>query len=99
MRPVAGSAILWFNHELTANGSLGAADLLSMHGGCRLRQDGQRSGSELEAKWVANHWIEASEDLSEDDAVCFLYPPAATPPPHTPRTLLHEYVKHNNMRC
>ena len=98
MRPVAGSAILWFNHELTANGSLGAADLLSMHGGCRLRQDGQGSGSEADAKWVANHWIEASEDLSEDDAVCFLHCPSP-PTHHAPRTLLHEYVKHNNMRC
>lgn len=119
VQPIAGTAILWFNHELEPDGSLGSVDLLSMHGGCRLREDANSPVSHftviqstefqsctidhhpqlwirghnccdfattsmiatsihadvwhsyhqhVQDKWVANHWIEVSEDLEQDVA-------------------------------
>ena len=39
--------------------ALGNMDFLSLHGGCRVME-----GRE---KWIANHWVEASEDLEQDE--------------------------------
>ena len=55
------------------DGSLGSVDLLSMHGGCRIKtaegdRDRHTEGDREREKWVANHWIEVSEDLGEDVA-------------------------------
>ena len=57
--PRKGSALLFFNHHLRPDGSLGPVDYLSLHGGCRVLAG---------EKWIANHWVEASEDPQADRA-------------------------------
>lgn len=78
IRPVKGQAILWYNHHVQATDStLGDVDFLSLHGGCRIWAGPSPEGgqhcvwpetSESE-KWIANHWIEASEELEADERV------------------------------
>ena len=57
--PRKGSALLFYSHHLSPDGSLGPVDYLSLHGGCRVLAG---------EKWIANHWVEASEDLQADRA-------------------------------
>ena len=55
-----GQAIIWYNHAISGRG-LGGMDEMSIHGGCRLHLPPNAKG-----KWVANHWVEASEDPAKD---------------------------------
>jgi hypoxia-inducible factor prolyl 4-hydroxylase len=80
VQPRKGQAILWYNHHLQPSDStLGEADYLSLHGGCRVRDEEGGGGGAggcawvdhgiAHEKWIANHWIEASEDYEEDEKV------------------------------
>ncbi|MEM7375800.1 MAG: hypothetical protein AAF587_44830 [Bacteroidota bacterium] len=48
VQPRQGKAILWFNHLIHENGTVGISDSRTFHGGCELA-----SGT----KWIANLWI------------------------------------------
>lgn len=50
VKPVAGKAILWYNHFLDATGQLGELDPLTLHGSCPVLKG---------EKWIANFWIRA----------------------------------------
>jgi hypothetical protein len=82
VRPTKGSALLWYNHLVDQeSGALGEHDSLSLHAGCPLRlasqsdkacfgcedkkQDVESTG-EKPYKWIANHWIEAANDIADD---------------------------------
>ena len=76
-RPAKGSALLWYNHDVTKAGALGASEPLAMHAGCPLRAEPAEpcfgcepeemgEAEEEPVKWIANHWIEASDDPAED---------------------------------
>jgi|EP01044_Picomonas_judraskeda_P002087 hypothetical protein len=47
--PQQGSALLFYNHKLSADGRLGELDRLTFHGGCDVLAG---------EKWVANYWVE-----------------------------------------
>ena len=47
--PQQGSALLFYNHKLSADGRVGELDRLTFHGGCDVLAG---------EKWVANYWIE-----------------------------------------
>ena len=73
-RPAKGSALLWYNHDVSETGALGASEPLAMHAGCPLRAEPcfgcepeeMGEAEEEPVKWIANHWIEASNDPAED---------------------------------
>ena len=57
-KPKKRSALIWYNHKLdTETGWLGDIDLRSLHGGCNVIKG---------SKWIANNWIDASPNISED---------------------------------
>ena len=76
-RPAKGSALLWYNHDVTKAGALGASEPLAMHAGCPLHAEPAEpcfgcepeemgEGEQEPVKWIANHWIEASDDPAQD---------------------------------
>ena len=64
VQPRQGSAVLWYNYEINENGTIGAVDYRTYHGGCEVSSGG---------KWAANLWIEFRRheygylDTGEDD--------------------------------
>jgi len=51
VRPLRGTAIMWYNHMINnVTGLLGAQDERSLHGGCDVLEG---------HKWIANNWISA----------------------------------------
>ena len=68
VRPQKGSALLWYNHAVDeTTGTLGELDPLALHAGCPLHEN-EESGEERD-KWIANHWLEASEEPVDDEAL------------------------------
>ena len=51
VKPVQGTAILWYNHHINpSTGSMGTMDEYSLHGGCDVTKG---------VKWIANNWLNA----------------------------------------
>lgn len=48
LKPLKGTALLWYNHLTGKDGWLGDLDVTSYHGGCEVNNG---------EKWVANTWI------------------------------------------
>ena len=58
IKPEKGKAIIWYNHQLNITTQwLGDLDLMTFHGGCDVI-----SGF----KWIANNWINVSDNQTED---------------------------------
>lgn len=82
VRPAKGSALLWYNHFVDEeSGALGEQDSLSLHAGCPVQMSSESDQAcfgcegaekdvealgEKQHKWIANHWIEAANDLADD---------------------------------
>lgn len=56
VKPVKGTAILWYNHHLNPDNaeSMGEMDKFSLHGGCDVRKG---------IKWIANNWLNANMQI------------------------------------
>lgn len=52
VKPKRGKAIIWYNHKID-RGHLGPLDVRSLHGACNV--------GETSRKWIANHWMSATE--------------------------------------
>ena len=53
-----GSALIWYNHKVDPEtGWFGDLDIRSLHGGCNVIKG---------SKWIANNWIDASSEYSND---------------------------------
>lgn len=66
IRPALGQAIFWFNHHHTDETLLRDLDRSTIHAGCPGSTIQQPSSSDRNGKWIANHWIEASDIVAED---------------------------------
>ncbi|XP_007233057.3 transmembrane prolyl 4-hydroxylase [Astyanax mexicanus] len=53
IKPVAGTALLWYNHLSDGNGWVGELDEFSLHGDCAVTRG---------HKWVGNIWINVDPD-------------------------------------
>ncbi|XP_046842649.1 transmembrane prolyl 4-hydroxylase-like isoform X3 [Xenia sp. Carnegie-2017] len=51
--PKRGTAIMWYNHHLSASGWLGDLDWKTLHGGCDILKG---------EKWLANNWLTAPNE-------------------------------------
>ncbi|XP_065676544.1 transmembrane prolyl 4-hydroxylase [Hydra vulgaris] len=50
LKPVKGTAVVWYNHYVDYKGWLGALEERSLHGGCEVKKG---------EKWIMNIWITA----------------------------------------
>ncbi len=55
--PERGKAVLWYNHQVAADGWMGDMDKMGWHGGCPVIK-GQ--------KWIANFWIKTTDNRQHD---------------------------------
>mmetsp|Transcript_16415 Transcript_16415/g.39277 ORF Transcript_16415/g.39277 Transcript_16415/m.39277 type:complete len:461 (-) Transcript_16415:208-1590(-) len=80
IKPELGQAILWFNHQiqcqevteaLPCNPLLGELDRSTLHAGCPVQKNTEVETTttpwNAPGKWIANHWIEASNVPGDDE--------------------------------